>query len=303
MSIFASKNKISYLSLILMSFGIFSFSTNANASVLSIGAPTTVSVGQRISVDILVDPEGQSINSIESTIIFSPTFFDFNGFSLEQSSIPIWVEKPKEKVKGSVYFSGVIPGGIDRLYDPMSSTNRAIPIVRLFFISKTSGNTDFKIGNSQVLQNDGRGTATSLTTKGINIAITPNTNKEVPNPILADTSIPKPFKVDIIERSVFGKTPRLAIFSAEDEEGGIEHYEVAIGDSDFQEAESPFPLPYRLFSYQLTARAYDYSGNFREQQIIVPGEKPYGLGIAILVLLVIFISYRLYTRVKKHENK
>ncbi len=299
MSIFASQYKRVYLSSILILFGVLVFITNANASILSIQAPTTVSVGQRISVDILVDPENQSINSVEADIIFSPTFFDFNGFSVEQSSIPIWVEKPKEKSKGTIHFSGVIPGGIDRLYDPLSSTNRAIPIVRLYFISKTSGSTDFKIGSSQVLQNDGKGTATALTTKGTNIAIAPNAGKEIPDPILADTAIPKPFMVNIIERSVFGKTPRLAVFSAEDEQGGIERYEIAIGNTDFQKVESPFPLPYKLFSYSLTARAYDYSGNFREQQVVVPGEKPYGVGVALIILLLVFIGYRLYSRVKK----
>ncbi len=299
MSIFASQNKINYLPLVIMLLLIFILPSKTEASIISIKTPESVSVGQRISVDILVDPENQSINSIESTIIFSPSFFDFNGFSVDQSSIPIWVEKPKEKTKGSIHFSGVIPGGIDRLYDPINTNDKAIPIVRLFFISKTSGNTDFKIGSSQVLQNDGKGTATSLTSKGINIAITDNGSKEIPDPILADISIPKPFKISLIERSVFGKTPRLAVFGAEDTEGGIERYEIAVGDLDFQKVESPFPLPYRLFSYQLTARAYDYSGNFREQQVTVPGEKPYGVGIAILILLLVFIGYRLYSRVKK----
>lgn len=278
---------------------VFLMTSKADASILSIQAPDTTSVGERITVNILVDPQDQSINSIESNIIFSSENFEFNGFSAKQSSIPIWVEQPKEKTKGNIHFSGVIPGGIDRLYDPINPNNKAIPIVQLFFISKKAGNTNFSIGSSQVLKNDGKGTATPVSTKGTRVVVSGNQTTETPNVLLSDTTPPKPFTITVVERSVFGKAPRLAVFEAVDEEGGIEHYEVAVGSLDFKTVTSPFPLPYRLFSYSLTARAYDYSGNFHEQQITVPGERPYGVGLGLLILMLIFIGYRYYSRVKK----
>lgn len=269
------------------------------ASLISIEAsPVAISAGERVSVDVLVDPQSQSINSVESTIKFNTSLFDFNGFSLKQSSIPIWVEEPKEKKRGEVHFSGVVPGGIDRLYDPKNSQNTAIPIVRLFFIAKKTGTADFTVGDSLVLQNDGKGTATSVVGKGLSIEITPSKKQET-NLLAEDVTIPKPFTVNIIERSVFGKTPRLAVFSAEDTEGGIEHYEVAVGNLEFKRAESPFPLPYRLFPYTLTARAYDYSGNFREQQITVGGERLYGIGSILILAVLCLLVLRFYRKVKR----
>lgn len=269
------------------------------ASIVSIKAPNTVSVGERISVDILVDPEDKSINSIESTIIFPSKILEFSGFSGKQSSIPIWVEEPKEKQKGSIYFSGVIPGGIERLYDPLNESNTAIPVVRLFFIAKASGTADFVVGNSSVLENNGKGTATNVIAKDLSIKINPSDSPEKETALVMDKVAPKPFSVKVVERSVFGKTPRLAVFSAEDSDGAIERYEIAIGNLEFHEAKSPFPLPYRLFPYTLTARAYDYSGNFQEQQVTIPGEKPYGIGAGLIAILLCWALYRLYNRRKK----
>ncbi len=297
------KNIVKYILITLFSFLLTTLPLEA--SILSTMAPNTVSVGERVSVDILVDPQGQEINSIESTIKFDTSVFNFNGFSLKQSSIPIWVEEPKEVKNppaggGEVHFSGVIPGGIERLYDPVNKQNTAIPVVRLFFISKRSGTADFTIGESLVLENDGKGTATKVATIGASIIVSPNNKEQDSKSLLAeDVTNPKPFTVSIIERSVFGKTPRLAVFSAEDTDGGIEHYEVAVGNLEFKKAESPFVLPYRFFPYTLTARAYDYSGNFREQQITVGGEKPYGIGAILILAFLCLLAYRYYRKVKK----
>jgi hypothetical protein len=295
------QNRIIYKIAFIISvlFFVVSIFTKTEASIISIKAPISVSSGQRITVDILVDPEDKNINSIESNIFFSKELLEFNGFSAKQSSIPIWVEEPKEVKNppaggGVIHFSGVIPGGIERLYDPVNKDNKSIPVVELFFISKKAGRAEFSIGDSQVLQNDGKGTATNVTSKSLSVAIIDNNNKETPNILLADTNPPKPFTINILERSVFGKTPRLATFITDDDSGGIEHYEVSVGNLEFQKVTSPFPLPYRLFSYSLIARAYDYSGNFREQQITVPGERAYGVGFSLLVLFIVLMIYRFY---------
>jgi hypothetical protein len=294
-----SLKKINNIIVLFLGAFLFLF-TGAYASVISINNPSKVSVGDRVSIDIYLDPENQSINSVESTINFSKDLFDFNGFSNKQSSIPIWVEEPREKDKGAIHFSGVIPGGIERLYDPLNSKNTSIPIVRLFFISKKTGVASFNVGNSLVLKNDGKGTPTEVTTKNASIEIVAKNSQD--NKVVSiDKNIPNPFTITIIERSIFGKTPRLAVFSADDDNGAIEHYEVAFGSGAFHVTTSPLPLPYKLFSYTLTIKAYDYSGNVRQQQITVAGDKPYGIGLGILVLIVIFILYRLYSKVKKHE--
>lgn len=270
-----------------------------DAAILSVQSVSSANVGERIAIDVAIDTEGKSINSIESAIIFSQELFSFNGFSASQSSIPVWVEEPKERSIGTVNFSGVVPGGLDRIYDPLRPENKSIPVVRLFFISKKAGTGEFRIGDSQVLQNDGKGTAVSITKINKTISLSSVLGREIDAPLIEDTVPPEPFVINIIERSLFGKSPRLATFFAEDTAGGIERYEVAVGSLGFTETISPFALPYRLFSYNLTVRAYDFSGNVREQQVTVPGEKGYGIGILLLGLLgvVLLIRYQFYRRV------
>ncbi|MBP6858172.1 MAG: hypothetical protein KBC11_03245 [Candidatus Pacebacteria bacterium] len=293
-----NKKILSFLTSILLCLSCFNL---ANASIFSLDSDKNVSIGQRISVDISVDPENFNINSVESTINFSSEYFDFNGFSVTQSSIPIWVEEPKEIRKGAIHFAGVIPGGIERLYDPIDTKNKAIPIIRLFFITKQSGSTELTFGDSQILKNDGKGTKTPLTFKSLEINISKD---KVERSILENDNIPPlPFKITLIDRSIFGRTPRQAVFIAEDEEGGIQRYEVAVGSLNFKNAESPFSLPYRLFPYNLTVRAYDFSGNFREQQITIQGDSPLGMFVLTTALLVfiVLLRYRFNKR-RKYEN-
>jgi hypothetical protein len=122
-------NKINLFFIVIL---VFSFFTKVEAAQVSIDLPKSVIIGQNISVDVFIDPEKTSINSIQAVIKFSEKHFDFKGFSTKQSTIPVWVENPKEKKPGEISFSGVIPGGLDRLYDPLHSSNSLIPVVRLF---------------------------------------------------------------------------------------------------------------------------------------------------------------------------
>lgn len=279
---------------------LFILCDGVQASTFSIEVPESVSSGEQIAVTVLIDPEGAQINSIESTLVFSPDVLKYNGFSATQSSIPLWVEKPELEKEGEVHFSGVIPGGLERLYDPLNTERKAIPLVQLFFITKKSGTTTLSFSTASALKNDGRGTPTLVTLTPATLLIKERDNGEMSVPQL-DTIPPEPFTVEIIERSLFGKTPRLAVFSAVDKEGSISHYEVAVGGLAFEKTESPFPLPYKLFPYQITVRAVDYAGNVRDQHVTIPAEGSKNIAISILIgvlllTLIGFLRYRFYNR-------
>lgn len=282
-------------------FVIFSFISQVEAASISLQTQASANVGDRISVDVLIDPQSKVVNSIETTIDFPASALSFNGFSSHQSGISLWVEQPREKSSGSVHFSGVIPGGLDRLYDPLNTSNTSIPIVRLFFVVKNTGELTLTPSKSLILENDGKGTTLPVVELSKVLKVKEGSVKDnVIQP--KDTEQPQPFTVTLIERSIFGKTPRLAVFTADDAEGGIEHYEVAIGSLGFQRATSPYPLPYRLFSYDLTVHAYDFSGNVREQRVTIPGESPYSLGFIILVLLIlVFLLYKVFRKIKNSK--
>jgi hypothetical protein len=279
----------------------FSFSSNSEAAQVSVVTSPTTVVGERINVDIFINPDKTSINSIQSVVNFSTEYFEFSGFSTKQSTIPVWVQNPKENKKGEISFSGVIPGGLDRLYDPLNSSNNLIPVVRLFFVSKKEGLAKFSIGETLVLKNDGKGTSVDVSTLSFDTKILKNTNTQNTQSSSEDKNPPDSFSINIIESSLFGRSPRLAVFSAQDPEGGISRYEVSVGSLGFVKAESPFPLPYRLFAYTLTVRAFDYSENFREQQVTISAGASYIAVVPILIailLIVGFFHYRFYNRVR-----
>lgn len=289
-----------FCSFLIVFFGTFLV---GDAAILSTKIPSRAVVGERIAVDVLVDPEGKVVNSVEATVRFPSDVVSFNGFSGHQSGISLWVEQPKELSSGAVHFSGVIPGGLDRLYDPLNINNKAIPLVRLFFIVKKAGAADITISHPLVLANDGKGTILITSTRSSEFQVSAQEKNTAVVVAQEDTTPPNPFKISIVDRSLFGRTPRLAVFSADDTTGGVEHYEVAVGGLRFQKAESPFALPYRLFSYGLTVRAFDFAGNIREQQVTVPGERTYGLGVAIgMLLLVVIVWYRFVKRTKKKNS-
>ncbi len=289
--------------IVILALGIFLLPFKvATASLLEFSALEKVSVNEKFYLDILVDPESQSINSVGASVLFDPELFTYLGFSSKQSSIPVWVEEPKQEKLGTIKFSGVIPGGIERIYDPLNTGQRSIPIVRLFFTGKQEGYGTFTFSDAVVLKNDGLGTTTKLSVKSKSVSVTKGNSL---NDTQEDLIDPEPFSIKIIERSIFGRSPRLAVFSSNDEGGGIERYEVSISGGPFKISSSPVPLPYKLFSYEFIVRAYDYSGNFREQKILVSGEKIYGAGgiIVIFILILGFIRYKFYNKKRINNEK
>ncbi len=297
-----NKNKIKKI-IFILTFSFFVFCTEkAKASSLDFSALEKVSVNQKFYVDILVDPESQSINSIGTSVIFDPSIFSYEGFSSKQSSIPVWVEEPKQKTAGVISFSGVIPGGIDRIYDPLNTNKRAIPVVRLFFVANKEGFGEFTFSDSLVLKNDGLGTKTTISTNKKTVSVTTQDSSVQK---ISDLVAPEPFSIKIIERSIFGRTPRLAVFSSNDEGGGIKRYEVSIAGGPFVVSSSPVALPYKFFSYEVVVRAYDYSENFREQKVTVSGEKVYGTGVIVVIFVLVlgFIRYKFYNKNKVKNEK
>lgn len=267
------------------------------AAIISFDNPKTVSTGDRFYLDILIDPENKSINSVEATITFYDDLLVFNGFSAKQSGIPIWIVEPSERTSGEVYFAGVVPGGIDRIYDPLKPENTDIPIVRLFFIAKKTGTAEFKIPSSLVLENNGKGTEVEVESSVGKIFIDKDI-RSVEELIDTDLNKPNPFAINIIDRAVFGKNPKLAIFSTNDQEGGIQRYEASIGSGTFEKVTSPMSLPYRLFDYILTIKAFDFSGNFQEQQVTVKGDSYIGLVLFIFVMFASILIIRFFIKKK-----
>lgn len=285
--------------------GLFCSVQIAYAATMRLVAPEPIYIGEKFSVDVLLDTQGQVVNSVSLDITY-PKNVSFVGYSNVQSSIPIWVREPKEVQQGLVTFAGIIPGGIERVYDPNNSNARSIRLTRLYFSTQSKEQFQISGTRAEVLKHDGLGTALEVAIAPLAVSAqyesVPHKTSDVEKENV-DSYPPEPFVVAVVPESFFGRTPRLLTFATTDKESGIHHYEVRIGEGSFAIGLSPYPLPYRLFSFTVTVRAFDFSGNMQEQQIVVPGESPLPLGITLLGLLVAMVFYR-YIRAKwKNRNE
>jgi hypothetical protein len=172
----------------------------------------------------------------------------------------------------------------------------------VFFVANKEGFGEFTFSDSLVLKNDGLGTKTTISTNKKTVSVTTQDSSVQK---ISDLVAPEPFSIKIIERSIFGRTPRLAVFSSNDEGGGIKRYEVSIAGGPFVVSSSPVALPYKFFSYEVVVRAYDYSENFREQKVTVSGEKVYGTGVIVVIFVLVlgFIRYKFYNKNKVKNEK
>lgn len=272
-------------------FIILSFSTAAPVSAASISLVAQQSPkGEPLSIDVMVDPEGESINSAEVTLSFDPSLYVFSGYESNNGAITLWVTPPKEIQSGTVSFSGVILGGVERMYDPHRPSDFRVPLTRLLFTEKGSGEGVFSVEKATLLKNDGIGSSLSVSKKGISTIAHAGTSLDEG---AVDSVPPLPFTIQITEPSVFGEAPRLATFSALDQETGIARYEVKINNGRFRETQSPLVVPERLLAYSLTVRAIDFAGNAREEQIRIDGTVPGWLLALIAVgVLIAIVWYR-----------
>ncbi len=273
---------------------ILSITSSVYGASISIGLPEKVQVGTRISAQVVIDTENENINSFDFTIAFPKDLVSFDGYGDQGALVPLWIVPPREDA-GSIYLSGIIPGGVDRTYDPEHPQDYRVTLTTLYFVVKKTGVGSLIFTHALVLKNDGHGSAAKTT---VQPTVITSIESGIPSTVSSDTVPPLPFIVTIIPKPPFGKTPSLAQFNATDTESGIEHYEAAIHNGKWVRVTNPYALPYRVFPYMLSIRAFDFSGNYREQDIRV-GEMLDQRVVAVSILIVLVLLLFLYRRKRK----
>ena len=283
-----------YFFTVIILIAIIGFSTVVGAATIVVVTPQQAVSGSIVTVDIVADTEGQSINAADITLSYPAELLRFSGVKKDKGIITLWVVPPHEIAPGVVSFSGVVPGGVERNFDPQHSTDTSIILAQLLFTPLAAGSATIAVDQVSLLKNDGTGNALSvLTTPGL---IPIATGSGV---VPSDTGSPSPFTIMMLEKSTFGKTPRLAVFSSTDDD--IEHYEARINKGAWRTVTSPYPIPSKVFGFTLTIRAVDFAGNTTDQSIAVIGERGSAqravAGLCALLVIVLI----LYTRTKRRR--
>lgn len=275
---------------------VFCFALPVSVSAASVSIRTTSSavVGAPLVVDIVADTNGESFNAADVTIVYPGSSLKFRGVKKEDSIISVWITTPHEVTPGTVSFSGVIPGGVERRFDPQHPSDESIVLARLLFVPSTSGTIPLTVEHATLLRNDGTGAPLIPTLGHTSLRATPGGADTT-----FDTEAPEPFIITLVEKSPFGKTPRLARFESSADD--IDQYEMKINNGRWHPVTSPYPLPVRLLSYTLTIRAIDFSGNVRDQSITIPGTQTIVWQTVLSTVTLIVVVLIIYRRRKKSQ--
>jgi hypothetical protein len=222
-----------------------------------------VGIGETFEVGLFVNTQQESLNTFSGTIHFPTDTLELVETRNGNSIVSLWVEKPKAMEvdgKGSIQFSGIVPGGYNGHQGMLLSF-----IVQ----SKHAGEARIGIESAQVLRNDGEGTSGKLAIAPITIVVLdrePNVNA-LP---LHDETPPDSFIIEIVKDDNLYEGKYVLVFQASDKISGIDYYEVKEisgklfrTDSGWRRGESPYVLVDQILRSDIQVKAVDKKGNER----------------------------------------
>ncbi len=138
------------LSLLLIIFGFF-VTAQVEAATLSIHpAVSSISVGNIVSVKILINTEGKYINNAEGVLSYPVDLLEPISVSKSSSIFSLWVEEPKFNGVGNVSFNGGLP--------TPGYTGSLGEIITIVYKAKKPGTASLIFSDSAIRENDGLGT-------------------------------------------------------------------------------------------------------------------------------------------------
>ncbi len=282
--------KIFILTFIILSLFV-SIKTEASFLLLNTNK-NDIGLEEEFYVDVLLDPEAQSINGISGEVFFDEKYLEFKRFEDSKSMVNLWIDKPNY-FNGKIYFSGLITGGFDGVIDPFNTKNKLPGIIlRLVFVGKISGISDLGIKNSFITLNDGIGTEILLDDHYISISLNENINEKK---LEYKYSIPEINAEIIQDENLYGGKYTL-IFSASDEESGIKEVLIKEGFRKWEKVENPYLLKDQSRHDKIIIKAINHQG---ESNIFVFDSSPYKVYEIIIISIIIIIMIFVYTFLRK----
>jgi hypothetical protein len=272
-------------------------------------------------VEIRIDVEEECINAIGANISFPQDALEAIDFTQGNSIILLWVESPAiEQESGLIYFSGVIPGGYcGRLPGDPGLSNLIGRIV--FRVKDRSGlepsGEIVKVNFSEeteVLLNDGLGTAASLTTREASFKILSGRAEilrdDWEREIEEDDIPPEPFEIEIQNDPFLFEGQYFITFFTDDKQTSIDYYEVREGlqglikrEGEWVRAESPYKLRDQGLRSEVFVKAVDKAGN--ERLATLPAQNPLAwyenIFIWVIIILSVVIIYLTWRFMKKKK--
>lgn len=253
--------KILFIFAVSLLFGAV-LTQSAQAAEFSVRSEVQrLSVGDEVTLDILLDTEGEQINAFEGNVTL-PDKLKIESLRDGSSLASLWVDAPRIATRHNVTFSGIIPGGY--------TGNNAV-LFSLIARAVQEGTGTVAWGGLRTLLNDGKGSTTPAS--GTSLAYTVLGTSTMPAPSAPSDSVPpEPFSVVLTRDPNIFDGKWFAVFVAQDKGSGIDRYEVAelpgrqLASSNalpWQVASSPYLLLDQSHQSTVYVRAIDRVGNVR----------------------------------------
>lgn len=148
---------------------------SVQAASLSVTAsPSTVQVGNTVTVSVLVNSEGVAINNAEGSLTFPRELFDVISVSSDVSVFSLWIQAPTYNGNSAISFNGGVPSP-----GYLGSNGKIFNVV---LRAKSSGSASFVLENAAVRANDGLGTNVFSRATGATVAVRATTPAPVTDP-------------------------------------------------------------------------------------------------------------------------
>lgn len=288
------KNKIIIFILFLF-INLFLTSKVFAATLTIIPSKNMVGIGEQFYVDIMLNPEGQSVNTISGTIFYSNENISFIRAEDSKSMVNLWIEKPKQD-GNKISFAGVMPNGFNGVIDPFNPKEKLPgPIVRLIFEPKNQGEINFSTSSFSLNLNNGLGTAISIPPVYLSMVI----SDLVQNIKYKNNENMKPELEAYVTRDPdIYDNKYILVFKASDKGTGIKNVMIKEGRHGWKEIESPYLLIDQSRHSSITLQANNFSG---ASIILEINKVPYDWKflINILAIVVSIIGFLILIIVKK----
>ncbi len=261
----------------------------SSAVSVSVSAPhDRVFQGEEYEVEVRIDTAGELVNALSGTVLFPTSLFELKEINDGNSQINLWLERPKLANPGEIQFSGITPGGL---------IGNDLLLFTFVLRANASGEGIIKIGDIQMLRNDGEGTHIVSQVESLPVTVTTDPRDKRELNVVVDNTPPESFVPIIASDPNIFNGKKFLIFFTQDKGSGIDHYEVKEGFwAKYATAVSPHELHDQKGKKKIYVKAVDRSGNERVATVRagVRSRLPTPLVLTILgiIFLVSFLWYK-----------
>ena len=259
-----------FLILIILALGFLS-ADRSQAAILEMKSSTdSIYLKDSFILEIRVDTQDKAINAVQTTLKYNPSALKALDFSKGNSILGLFTQEPLiDNELGQIAFSGGSPGGF------LGEGT----VAKIIFQAIAPGETNFEFGDSMVLLNDGMGTRANLSFAEWNLMVLAS-QRTVPlnawqEELEGDKNPPTNLEISLIKNSEMFDGKYFLVFSAQDQESGIDHFEIQEDGKNWQLAQSPYLLKDQALKNKILVKAVDKAGNETISQAEIPQKFPY----------------------------